>query len=88
MVDGFLIIDKPAGCSSHDVVNRVRRILSTKKVGHTGTLDPFATGVLPIAVGEGTKAIPFLDEGKKCYLATLQLGITTDTLDITGTVLR
>lgn len=88
MVDGFLIIDKPAGCSSHDVVNRVRRILATKKVGHTGTLDPFATGVLPIAVGEGTKAIPFLDEGKKCYLATLQLGITTDTLDITGTVLR
>jgi len=88
VVDGFLIIDKPAGCSSHDVVNRVRRILATKKVGHTGTLDPFATGVLPIAVGEGTKAIPFLDEGEKCYLATLQLGITTDTLDITGTVLR
>lgn len=88
MVDGFLIIDKPAGCSSHDVVNRVRRILTTKKVGHTGTLDPFATGVLPIAVGEGTKAIPFLDEGEKRYLATLQLGITTDTLDITGTVVR
>lgn len=88
MVDGFLIIDKPAGCSSHDVVNRVRRILATKKVGHTGTLDPFATGVLPIAVGEGTKAIPFLDEGEKRYLAILQLGLTTDTLDSTGTVLR
>ena len=88
MVDGFLIIDKPAGCSSHDVVNRVRRILATKKVGHTGTLDPFATGVLPIAVGEGTKAIPFLDEGEKRYLASLQLGLATDTLDCTGTVLR
>lgn len=86
MVDGFLVIDKPAGCSSHDVVNRVRRILATKKVGHTGTLDPFATGVLPIAVGEGTKAIPFLDEGEKRYLATLRLGLVTDTLDITGTV--
>jgi len=88
VVDGFLIIDKPAGCSSHDVVNRVRRILATKKVGHTGTLDPFATGVLPIAVGEGTKAIPFLDEGEKRYLASLQLGLATDTLDITGTLLR
>jgi tRNA pseudouridine55 synthase len=88
VVDGFLIIDKPAGCSSHDVVNRVRRILATKKVGHTGTLDPFATGVLPIAVGEGTKAIPFLDEGEKRYLATLQLGLTTDTQDNTGAVLQ
>ncbi len=88
MVDGFLVIDKPAGCSSHDIVNRVRHILGTRKVGHTGTLDPFATGVLPIAVGEGTKAIPFLDEGEKQYQATLQLGLTTDTLDITGTALR
>lgn len=88
MVDGFLVIDKPAGCSSHDIVNRVRRILATKKVGHTGTLDPFATGVLPVAVGEGTKAIPFLDEGEKQYQATLQLGLTTDTLDVTGTVVQ
>lgn len=87
MVNGFLIIDKPAGCTSHDIVNRVRRILGTKKVGHTGTLDPFATGVLPIAVGEGTKAIPFLDEGVKEYQATLRLGLTTDTLDCTGTLL-
>lgn len=88
MVDGFLVIDKPAGLSSHDVVNRVRRILGTRKVGHTGTLDPFATGVLPVAVGEGTKAIQFLDEGQKEYLATIRLGVTTDTLDITGTVLQ
>ncbi|NJD37206.1 MAG: tRNA pseudouridine(55) synthase TruB [Geobacter sp.] len=88
MVNGFLIIDKPVGLSSHDVVNRVRRILGTKKVGHTGTLDPFATGVLPVAVGEGTKAIQFLDEGQKEYLATIRLGVTTDTLDVTGTVLH
>ncbi|MGB4600486.1 MAG: tRNA pseudouridine(55) synthase TruB [Trichlorobacter sp.] len=88
MVDGFLIIDKPAGCTSHDIVNRVRRILGTKKVGHTGTLDPFATGVLPIAVGEGTKAIPFLDEGIKEYQAVLRLGLATDTLDFTGTSLH
>jgi len=88
VVDGFLVIDKPAGISSHDVVNRVRRILGTKKVGHTGTLDPFATGVLPIAVGEGTKAIQFLDEGEKAYEAVIRLGLVTDTLDITGTVLQ
>ncbi|MCE1227718.1 MAG: tRNA pseudouridine(55) synthase TruB [Geobacteraceae bacterium] len=88
MVDGFLVIDKPAGISSHDVVNRVRRILGTKKVGHTGTLDPFATGVLPVAVGEGTKAIQFLDEGEKAYDAVVRLGLTTDTLDITGAVLQ
>lgn len=88
MVDGFLVIDKPAGISSHGVVGRVRHLLGTKKVGHTGTLDPFATGVLPIAVGEGTKAIQFLDEGEKGYEAVLRLGLTTDTLDITGTVLQ
>lgn len=88
MVDGFLIIDKPAGITSHDVVNRVRRALNTRKVGHTGTLDPFATGVLPVAVNEGTKAIPFLDEGEKGYEAVIQLGTVTDTLDCTGTVLQ
>ncbi|OGT96300.1 MAG: tRNA pseudouridine(55) synthase TruB, partial [Geobacteraceae bacterium GWB2_52_12] len=68
------------------MVSRVRRILGTRKVGHTGTLDPFATGVLPVAVNDGTKAIPFLDEGIKCYEAVMRLGVTTDTLDITGTV--
>jgi len=88
VVDGFLIIDKPAGITSHDVVNRVRRILKTRKAGHTGTLDPFATGVLPVAVGEGTKAIPFLDEGDKEYEAVILLGTVTDTLDCTGTVLK
>jgi len=88
VVNGFLVIDKPVGISSHDVVNRVRRILGTKKIGHTGTLDPFATGVLPIAAGEGTKAIQFLDEGEKAYDAVIRLGVTTDTLDSTGTVLQ
>lgn len=88
MINGFVVIDKPAGITSHDVVSRVRRILGTRKVGHTGTLDPFATGVLPIAVNDGTKAIPFLDEGIKCYQTLMQLGVATDTLDMTGTVLR
>jgi len=88
VVDGFLIIDKPAGITSHDVVSRVRRILKTRKAGHTGTLDPFATGVLPVAVGEGTKAIPFLDEGEKEYEAIILLGTVTDTLDYTGAVLQ
>ncbi len=88
MINGFIVIDKPAGITSHDVVSRVRRILGTRKVGHTGTLDPFATGVLPIAINDGTKAIPFLDEGVKCYEALMQLGVATDTLDMTGNVLR
>lgn len=88
MINGFVIIDKPSGITSHDVVSRVRRILGTRKVGHTGTLDPFATGVLPIAVNDGTKAIPFLDEGVKRYEALMQLGVATDTLDMTGKVLR
>ncbi|MGB9082082.1 MAG: tRNA pseudouridine(55) synthase TruB [Desulfuromonadaceae bacterium] len=88
MINGFVVIDKPAGITSHDVVSRVRRILGTRKVGHTGTLDPFATGVLPIAVNDGTKAIPFLDEGIKCYEALMQLGVATDTLDMTGRVVR
>ena len=88
MINGFVVIDKPAGITSHDVVSRVRRILGTRKVGHTGTLDPFATGVLPVAVNEGTKAIPFLDEGVKCYEAVMQLGVATDTLDMTGAVIR
>lgn len=87
MIHGFIVIDKPAGITSHDVVSRVRRIAGTRRVGHTGTLDPFATGVLPIAVNDGTKAISFLDEGLKCYEALMQLGLTTDTLDTTGQIL-
>jgi tRNA pseudouridine55 synthase len=83
----FFVINKPAGITSHDVVSRVRRIMGTRKVGHTGTLDPFATGVLPVAVNEATKAIPFLNEGAKSYEAEMCLGIATDTLDMTGKVL-
>jgi len=85
--NGFFTIDKPAGITSHDVVSRVRRILGTAKAGHTGTLDPFATGVLPVGVNEGTKAIPYLNEGVKCYEALLRFGVVTDTLDMTGAVL-
>ena len=84
---GFIVVDKPAGLTSHDVVARVRRILKMKKVGHTGTLDPFATGVLPVALGEGTKAIPFLDEGVKEYRAVMKLGIITATDDVDGSVI-
>ncbi|GFO57364.1 tRNA pseudouridine synthase B [Geomonas sp. Red276] len=87
MLNGFFVIDKGVGVSSHDVVSKVRRAIGQKKVGHTGTLDPFATGVLPVAVGEGTKAIQFLDESEKEYRAVLRLGIATDTQDLTGTVI-
>jgi len=86
VIDGFLVVDKPSGITSHDVVSILRRTLKQKKIGHTGTLDPFATGVLPIALGEGTKAIPFLDESLKEYHAVMQLGISTDTLDYTGSI--
>lgn len=86
-MDGFFVIDKPVGLTSHDIVSFVRRILKTKKVGHTGTLDPFATGVLPVAVGRGAKAIQFLDESIKEYRAVMHLGISTDTQDCTGNIL-
>lgn len=87
MLNGFFVIDKPAGVTSHDIVAMVRRAIGQKKVGHTGTLDPFATGVLPVAVGEGTKTIQFLDESEKEYRAVLRLGISTDTQDLTGEAL-
>ncbi|HVF29420.1 MAG TPA: tRNA pseudouridine(55) synthase TruB [Pyrinomonadaceae bacterium] len=83
-MDGILIIDKPAGLTSHDVVSRVRRILKTKRVGHTGTLDPFATGVLVVLVGKATRLAQFLDKDRKEYVAELQFGWTTDTGDGTG----
>ncbi len=86
-MDGFIVIDKPEGMSSHDVVNSARRMLTMKKAGHTGTLDPFATGVLPLAFGEATKAIPFLDETVKEYTAVMRLGISTDTQDRTGRII-
>ncbi|HEY6874094.1 MAG TPA: tRNA pseudouridine(55) synthase TruB [Geobacteraceae bacterium] len=87
-MDGFIVVDKRAGMTSHDVVSAVRRIAGLRKVGHTGTLDPFATGVLPVALGEGTKAIPFLDESVKEYRAVMRLGAATDTQDCTGMTTR
>ncbi|MBK8465960.1 MAG: tRNA pseudouridine(55) synthase TruB [Chloracidobacterium sp.] len=84
-MNGILIIDKPAGITSHDVVSRVRRILKTKRVGHTGTLDPFATGVMVILVGQATRLAQFLDKDEKEYEATVKFGFETDTGDATGT---
>jgi tRNA pseudouridine55 synthase len=83
-MNGLLIIDKPAGNTSHDVVSRVRRILKTKRVGHTGTLDPFATGVMVILVGQATRLAQFLDKDEKEYEAVVQFGFETNTGDLTG----
>ena len=87
MNDGVLLIHKPYGITSFDVVARIRRLYGTKQVGHTGTLDPIATGLLPVLVGRAVKASEFLTEKDKEYIAGLRLGITTDTEDITGTIL-
>jgi len=86
MISGLLLIDKPAGLTSFEVVRRVRRVLRVKKAGHLGTLDPFATGLLPLALGEATKLAQFLLDESKEYLATLKLGEETDTHDLTGRV--
>lgn len=87
-LNGVLVVDKPKGITSFDVVREVRRALGVKKVGHTGTLDPMATGVLPICIGEGTKIAQFITEATKAYDATVKLGSTTDTLDAEGKVLE
>ncbi|HEX6291160.1 MAG TPA: tRNA pseudouridine(55) synthase TruB [Herpetosiphonaceae bacterium] len=87
-VHGFLNIDKPAGMTSHDVVAKVRRLVAQKRVGHGGTLDPAATGVLPVALGEATRLVEYLVEGRKRYLAEVRLGITTTTDDAEGETLR
>lgn len=87
-MDGFLVIDKPCGPSSQQVVARVKKALGLKKVGHTGTLDPLATGVLPLACGEATKVIPFLDESRKTYSVKGRLGLSTDTYDSQGAPLQ
>ena len=84
---GVLIVNKHAGCTSHDIVNKIRRLYGTKRVGHTGTLDPMATGVLVVLIGRAAKAEEYLQPGKKGYRATLRLGITTDTEDTTGEIL-
>jgi len=87
-VDGIINVYKPVGMTSHDVVNKIRRIVGTKKVGHTGTLDPDAEGVLPICINRGTKVADMLTVSDKRYTAEFKLGIITDTLDIGGTVLE
>src|SRR5438034_1814806 len=86
--DGLLLVDKPAGVTSHDVVAIARRALGVKRVGHTGTLDPFATGLLVLLVGRGTRLVPYADTEPKVYDATIALGAETDTDDATGAVTR
>jgi tRNA pseudouridine55 synthase len=83
--DGVLLIDKPEGLTSHDVVARVRKLLGTRRVGHAGTLDPFATGVLVVCVNRATRLVQFLTGDDKEYVATMRLGFATDTGDLTGT---
>jgi tRNA pseudouridine55 synthase len=87
MISGILLIDKPEGITSFEVVRRARRALKLRKIGHLGTLDPFATGLLPLCLGEATKLAPYLLPGPKSYRATLRLGEATDTQDLTGRVL-
>lgn len=84
---GFLLVDKPAGCTSHDVVARVRRVLGGRRVGHAGTLDPIATGLLVLGIGQATRLLGRLQLDTKTYEATMRLGLVTDTQDVTGVVL-
>jgi tRNA pseudouridine55 synthase len=84
LMDGVLVIDKPEGPTSHDIVAMARRALGEKRIGHTGTLDPLATGVLPLVLGRATRLVRFLIASDKDYDATLLFGVTTDTLDVTG----
>ncbi|MDE0647140.1 MAG: tRNA pseudouridine(55) synthase TruB [Synechococcus sp. SB0678_bin_12] len=84
---GFLVLDKPAGCTSHDCVSLLRRCLGLRRIGHGGTLDPGATGVLPMAVGSATRFLPYLN-GDKAYEGTITLGLCTSSDDLSGTVLR
>lgn len=84
MLDGLIIVDKPSGITSHDVVNRMRRLANTRKVGHLGTLDPMATGVLPVVIGRATRLAQFFSAAEKTYDATVQFGWSTDTYDREG----
>jgi len=83
---GFLVVDKPAGWTSHDVVARARRLLGERRIGHAGTLDPAATGVLPLAVGAATRVVEYLAEASKTYLAEVTFGVATDSHDVDGRV--
>ena len=86
-MNGIVIVDKPSGWTSQDVTARLRRVLGTRRIGHGGTLDPMATGVLPVFVGRATRGVEFFEHAEKTYEAVLRLGLTTDTEDITGAVL-
>lgn len=88
MANGILVVDKPADWTSHDVVAKLRGILHEKRIGHAGTLDPMATGVLPVFIGRATRAVEFAADREKEYIAGLRLGTVTDTQDITGTILE
>src|SRR6476619_6926413 len=87
-VEGLLLVDKPAGMTSHDVVQHVRRIYGERSIGHLGTLDPFATGLLVLLLGRATRLATFIDTEPKVYEATIRFGSETDTDDATGTVIR
>ena len=87
-MDGIIVVNKPKGITSRDVVNKACKLLNTKKVGHTGTLDPIATGVLVLCVGKATKLVEVLTSNDKEYVATVKLGILTDTLDTDGTIVE
>ncbi len=86
-MNGIVIVDKPSGWTSQDVTSRLRRVFNTRRIGHGGTLDPMATGVLPVFVGRATRGVEFFEHAEKVYETVLRLGLTTDTEDITGTVL-
>ena len=87
-MNGIVIIDKPQGWTSQDVTARLRRVFNTRRIGHGGTLDPMATGVLPVFVDRATRGVEFFEHAEKTYEATVRLGLTTDTEDITGTVIE
>ena len=87
-IDGIVLVDKPAGITSHDVVSTARRAFGTRRIGHGGTLDPFATGLLVLLIGHATRLVPHLDGEPKVYDATVAFGSETDTDDVTGTVVR
>ena len=86
-MNGIVIVDKPQGWTSQDVTARLRRVFNTRRIGHGGTLDPMATGVLPVFVGRATRGVEFFEHAEKIYEATIRLGLTTDTEDVTGEVL-
>ena len=87
-MNGIVIVDKPTDWTSQDVTSRLRRVFNTRRIGHGGTLDPMATGVLPVFVGRATRGVEFFEHAEKTYEATIRLGLSTDTEDITGTVIQ